>query len=73
MLPNIYFSNRILDIWNGLPASVVTSHTIAFIKQRLRRLIFVHICGILVSILFQVKLFYNYLSVVLKAQNMSTN
>jgi ribonuclease P/MRP protein subunit RPP40 len=28
-----FFSNRILDIWNELPASVVTSHTIALFKQ----------------------------------------
>jgi hypothetical protein len=51
MIPNIFFCN-LLDIWNELPASAVTSHTAALFKQRLHSFNFCAICDILVFILF---------------------
>ena len=35
-----FFSNRIIDVWNALPVSVVTSHTIASFKQQLHSINF---------------------------------
>jgi hypothetical protein len=36
MLQNIFFTNRIHDIWNELHGSVVDSESVAVFKKRLR-------------------------------------
>ena len=35
-----FFSNRIVDIWNSLPAAVVISPSVAVFKQNLAKLTF---------------------------------
>ena len=35
-----FFSNRIVDIWNSLPAAVVLSHSVTVLKRNLAKLTF---------------------------------